>query len=69
MKKLLAIAVLLASAISAHAKIGETREQIVRRFGRDAMLAQDAESVTFGRKNFVVVISTRTDAQLSKRIC
>jgi hypothetical protein len=57
MKKLLAIAVLLAGAMSAHARIGETKEQIIRRFGAASMTERNDQAgfMTFVGQNYVAV--------------
>jgi hypothetical protein len=58
MMRQLVIFALLASASLAQAKIGETKEQIIRRFGAAAMTGRDDKncSMEFTGKNYVVVI-------------
>jgi hypothetical protein len=55
--------VLFVSAMSAQAKLGETKAQIIKRFGADALISREDKAVysqmEFGRKNYVRVIFNR----------
>ena len=68
MKKLLAIAVLLAVAMTAQAKVGETKVQIIKRFGAAAIVHEqsnvEGDYITFEGKNHVLVLF-----QNSRSIC
>jgi hypothetical protein len=51
MKRLtLLVTALLASAIMAQAKIGETRDQLIKRFGRGQIVSQTADMIQFKGK-------------------
>jgi hypothetical protein len=60
MKRLtLLVTALLACAITAQAKINETRNQLIKRFGRNQIIKQTANSVAFKKGNNVVTATLR----------
>lgn len=60
MKRLtLFVTALLACAITAQAKINETRDQLIKRFGRNQIIKQTANSIAFKKGENMVTATLR----------